>query len=116
MINTSSFYHVNQFLHKKKSKQSPFSKNQIQEFYINLIEYLYLNNINVCLSDANKLSGSGFCLINISCLSNQLYLLFCEYDFEKNSFKFYDFKMEKYFFSSKDVLVNSTYKKIFFFF
>tara|TARA_R110000823_G_scaffold72913_6_gene167825 strand:- start:497 stop:847 length:351 start_codon:yes stop_codon:yes gene_type:complete len=104
MDNTIEVRCIKKLFKKVKYSKKSYLKTQIQAFYLDLVDYLLLNNINVLITDTSRLEEEGMCLIDLSAASEELYFVLCEFNFQSNSFKFYDFKNNKSFYSSKEVI------------
>lgn len=97
-------YYLEVYLKKTKSKKEGYNHKEIVNFYSQISTYLTLKSIGFCITNSDKIIGKGVCLINTACFTNEIYFLLCEFNTYEDSYYFYDFKKDFYFYSSKQVL------------
>lgn len=103
-------------LKSSKFNKKRYTKKQMHDVMIDLINNLFKNSIDVLITECSNLEDEGMCLINIAPFENQLYFLLCKFNYTTEDFLFYDFKTDKTFYSSKKVIEEVRNSKCLFFF
>ena len=98
------WYCLKRILKSSKFNKKNYTKKQIRQVMIDLIEDLFENSINVLVTEKTNLEDEGMCLINIAPLENHLYFMLCKYNYTTSDFLFYDCRKNKTFYSSKKVI------------
>ncbi len=97
-------YYLEVYLKLIRPKKQGYSNKEIITFYSQISAYLTDKNIGFCITKSDKIIGKGICLINVACFTNELYFLLCQFNTSEDSYYFYDFTYDRYFYSSKQVL------------